>query len=384
MAQRKIVIGAGLAGLAAAYELEKQGHSVLILEKDAEIGGKLKTELFEGKYLLDHGFQVLLPGYSSLQALLPQLGGFTLREFSAGALLKTPQGQFISADPLRHPLKILASTFGGYAQFSDKLKVLKLRAFVLGKTENELLSSKNQSTLSFLKEYGFSDQMIENFWKPFYGGIFLEKNLETAAGYFLFLFKVFSLKKVAVPQQGIAEFPKAMARRLKRTEILLKKEVTQIESGKVFCGEEIFESETILDCRPRSSDRWGVVTTLYFSAPRSPIQGPWLYLKSAGLPGLINHVAVMSEVSSAYAPPGEALISVNVIQPSLSQVQREEVLRELRELFGDQVSQWRFLKAFEIPQALPLWLGNNNSTGMAQTPSQQGAIKGGESVSART
>lgn len=379
MTARKIVIGAGLAGLTAAYELEQQGHSVLILEKEAEIGGKLKTERFEGKYLLDHGFQVLLPGYSSFQALLPNLSELNLCEFSAGARLRTPQGLFLTADPLRHPGQIWSSAFGSYASFSDKLKVLSLRAYVLGRSEEQLLARRDQTTLQFLKDYGFSQAMIDHFWKPFYGGIFLEKNLETSVGYFLFLFRVFSLKKVAVPEKGIAEFPRVLRARLMRTEILFHKEVVRVDGSDVHCKDQVFSSQGVVDCRPMPSSRWGVVTTLYFSAPKTPLNGAWLYLKSAQRPGLINHIAVMSEVSASYAPAGESLISVNVIQGSLSAKEQESVRKELHELFGEHVQQWRFLKMFEIPQALPLWLsGQEENIAMSKTPSQQGALLRGQ------
>src|SRR4051794_6200728 len=44
-----IVIGAGLAGLVAAYELEKLGHTVTLLEAEAKhVGGRARTLRFEG------------------------------------------------------------------------------------------------------------------------------------------------------------------------------------------------------------------------------------------------------------------------------------------------------------------------------------------------
>ena len=44
-----VVVGAGLAGLVAAYELERRGHRVTILEADARhIGGRTRTLRFDG------------------------------------------------------------------------------------------------------------------------------------------------------------------------------------------------------------------------------------------------------------------------------------------------------------------------------------------------
>lgn len=38
-----IVIGAGMSGLSAAYELAQVGHKVTILEKQSRVGGRVKT-----------------------------------------------------------------------------------------------------------------------------------------------------------------------------------------------------------------------------------------------------------------------------------------------------------------------------------------------------
>src|SRR5580700_7537447 len=47
-----IIIGAGMAGLCAAYELEKRGHTVTILEADTtQVGGRVRTMRFpDGQY----------------------------------------------------------------------------------------------------------------------------------------------------------------------------------------------------------------------------------------------------------------------------------------------------------------------------------------------
>src|SRR3954470_18939870 len=42
------VLGAGISGLVAAYELERLGHEVVLLEADARIGGRILTHRFAG------------------------------------------------------------------------------------------------------------------------------------------------------------------------------------------------------------------------------------------------------------------------------------------------------------------------------------------------
>ncbi|PDW00708.1 phytoene desaturase family protein [Candidatus Chloroploca asiatica] len=53
-----IIVGAGLGGLAAAIRLAAQGHRVLILEKNARVGGKLNLVTDEG-YTFDTGPSLL-------------------------------------------------------------------------------------------------------------------------------------------------------------------------------------------------------------------------------------------------------------------------------------------------------------------------------------
>ena len=42
-AQRVVVLGAGLAGLCTAFELQNQGHTVTVLEAQMRPGGRVRT-----------------------------------------------------------------------------------------------------------------------------------------------------------------------------------------------------------------------------------------------------------------------------------------------------------------------------------------------------
>src|ERR1700733_5647725 len=52
--KRFIIIGAGPAGLSAAYELTRHGTLPIVLEKDAVVGGIARTETYKG-YHFDMG-----------------------------------------------------------------------------------------------------------------------------------------------------------------------------------------------------------------------------------------------------------------------------------------------------------------------------------------
>jgi oxygen-dependent protoporphyrinogen oxidase len=54
-----VVIGGGIAGLAAASRLKSQGHGVIVLEATTEVGGKLRTHMVDG-LRLDAGAESIL------------------------------------------------------------------------------------------------------------------------------------------------------------------------------------------------------------------------------------------------------------------------------------------------------------------------------------
>jgi oxygen-dependent protoporphyrinogen oxidase len=68
-----VVIGAGIAGLVAAYNLKKQGFSVTVLESDSRVGGRMKTANLDGVET-DLGAQFLSTSYSTLIPLINELG----------------------------------------------------------------------------------------------------------------------------------------------------------------------------------------------------------------------------------------------------------------------------------------------------------------------
>jgi carotenoid phi-ring synthase / carotenoid chi-ring synthase len=76
-AKTVVVIGAGLAGLACAYELSQRGFVVTLLEKSPQLGGKIASWQIEAAgetFMMEHGFHGFFPQYYNLNSLVTELG----------------------------------------------------------------------------------------------------------------------------------------------------------------------------------------------------------------------------------------------------------------------------------------------------------------------
>ena len=380
-----VVIGAGLAGLNAALEIEAAGESCVIVDEASHVGGKLESTLVDDAYILDRGFQILLPAYPELQRLGNLETELDFKYFATGARLERDGGALLMGDPRRHPKEIASTVLGHYGSLKDKILVLKLQQLVASETAESLLKRSSIPTIEFLKQFGFSDLFINSFWKPFFTGVFLEENLVTAAGYFLYLVKMFASSPVAVPARGIGELPKLMSQRLKRTEIRLSCRATVTNGNRVeLSNGEKFEAravvtETVGHTQPTDSGPFGRVTSLWFSAPETPFAGAWLSLNSNEKVRSINHVAVLSNVSPAYAMKGDALICVNLVgESSAKQMSTEAILADAEVLYGTTTKTWKLLRRDIIDRALPIYSNRTDS----DTPSQQGALLRGRRAAA--
>lgn len=70
------VIGAGLAGLACAYELSQRGFAVTLLEKSPNLGGKIASweiQVGDETFRMEHGFHGFFPQYYNLKSIVAEL-----------------------------------------------------------------------------------------------------------------------------------------------------------------------------------------------------------------------------------------------------------------------------------------------------------------------
>lgn len=73
---RVVVVGAGLAGLAAAYRLKRRGIRATVLEGNTRIGGRCWTGrgLFDDGQIIEHGGELIDTGHKAIRRLATNLG----------------------------------------------------------------------------------------------------------------------------------------------------------------------------------------------------------------------------------------------------------------------------------------------------------------------
>lgn len=355
-----VIIGAGIAGLACALRLHEAGRSFMICEASGRVGGRVATDLCED-YRLDRGFQVLLTAYPEARRLL-DYEALDLRTFYPGALVRFGGKWHRVADPFRHPIDGLRGAFNPIGTFADKLRVgrSRLGGFDFSRHDPRL------GTLEALRAEGFSAAMIERFFRPFLGGVFLENRLETTVRKLEFVMRHFARGDTAIPARGMAEIPRQLAERLPAAAIRLNARVAAIgengvrlESGEILpAGAVVIATEAggveRLTGNGKPEPTFNSVACLHFSAPSAPVSEPILLLNGEGA-GPINNLSVPSAVSPEYAPPGRHLVSASVVdaEAAASQDLEEKVRRQLFDWFGADTRGWGLLRIDRIPHAVP-------------------------------
>lgn len=353
------IIGAGMSGMIAAYNLEKKGYNYTVYESTDRVGGRLKTDYRDGLQF-DHGFQILMTAYPAVQKYL-DLDLLNLEKFISGAkIFKNLKVETIG-DPRQDVSLAIPTLTADIGSFSDKLKVLKLSREVKKKSFDDIFLAEEKTTYKYLIDYGFSEEIINRFFKPFFSGIFLEEDLETSSRHFEFIYKMFSSGDVAIPKKGIQAIPNQIYAKLKRENFEFNKKVDSIKNQTVHFengDQKSFDyiiiatdaSRFISNLR-KQTVQWHEVENFYFKVEEK------IYKKN--FIGLMPTETLVNNFNYCNFSSSENVLSVSVVrQHDLIQTELiEKIKEELAEHAGIKITEC--LKHYRIPKALPKMVSVN-------------------------
>jgi phytoene dehydrogenase-like protein len=354
-----VVVGAGLAGLAAARALHEAGLDVQVFESSDAVGGRVRTDEVDG-FRLDRGFQVILTAYPELQRQF-DLAALDLRAFEPGAMVWTKGRGHTVSDPFRRPATLVSTALAPVGSPFDKARIALLRRRVRHGRAADLLRGADVTTRTELERAGFSPIMLQRFFRPLVGGIQLDPELTASRRMFDVIFRMLADGDAAVPALGMQRLPEQLAHHLPAASLHLSTEVRSVAPRMVTLndGTSVAARAVVVATEGPVANRLTSipevasrsVSCVYFDAPTPPTGSRLIVLDGDGLGPVLN-VAVMSNVSPHYAPAGRHLVAAaipGVIDGDLEGIAREQMTT----MFGPSVADWRHLRTYHIPHGQP-------------------------------
>ncbi|CAO5156206.1 Phytoene dehydrogenase-like oxidoreductase [Frankia sp. AiPs1] len=388
------VVGAGLAGLSAATLLAAEGLEVAVWEAADDVGGRVRTDEVDG-FLLDRGFQVLLPAYPEVvrQIDLPAL---RVRPFARAVLLRDGVRSVSLGDPSGGMGALAGLVPGRALRAADLVRLAALTSRDRWARPGDLVAGPERPTRADLLARGLSVPAVDGVLAPVLRGIFLEERLATSARFFHLVWRSFATRPPVLPEGGMAALPRQLAARLRPGTVRLGRPADIVTRTGVRSrdGESLVARAVVVATDGTTAARlvpgiaepaWHGVTTYYFRTDVSPLRRGMLVVEGATdsrrrltrprRTGPVINTVVLNEVAPSYAPAGAALIAASVLGASpdsgaspdggvlseggvppggLVPADEERAVRtHLGALYGTDTGDWTLLARYPVPRALP-------------------------------
>lgn len=379
--------------------LTQHGVECRVVEAADDVGGRVRTDAVDD-FLLDRGYQVVLTQVPELHFQL-DVAALALQRYDSGAVVRVNDKFHRVADPRRRPGLALATLTAPIASFADDLRLAALVVDVLRTEPRALLRRPDTTTGEALRRRGFSDTMIERFWRPLFAGIQLDPDLEVSSRRFEVVLAMLAEGAVAHPSAGIAALPRQLASTLPAGTVECNAAVERIDGTRVHVDDgRVIDARAVVVATdgPAAARLLRVPdpgsrseSCVYFGADAAPLPDRMIVLDGSRR-GPVNNLAVVSNVAPSYAPEGRALIAA--VAPGAITGPDDELQsamrRQLREWFGAAVDGWTHLRTYRVQHAHPdqrpgfspkqrVRLGNGMYVcgDHRDTASQQGALYSG-------
>jgi squalene-associated FAD-dependent desaturase len=164
--QDVIVIGGGLAGLAASVALADAGLRVLLLEKAPRLGGRATTYLLPDGEAIDNCQHVTLRCCTNLEDFYRRIGANGRIRYYDRLVFAGPRGETSEIGPSGLPAPLhLAPAFATarFLSWKDKLGIARA-LFSIVRSAGQPAFTPPLSMLGWLKQQRQTQQAIDRFW----------------------------------------------------------------------------------------------------------------------------------------------------------------------------------------------------------------------------
>ena len=374
---KAIIVGAGLAGCAAAWALEQHGYDCTLIEASDKVGGRMRCTTI-GQHNVDVGFHVLHTAYPTLHRWL-DVEQLQLKPMEAATDLIAPSTGTIRTigDPLRAPSSLFPTIFS--AGIWNALRMLRWR---LKTRKHDLEAAMDTSSVpldTYFESMRFSKSFQNSFLQPLFAGITLDDERKERSAFASFTFSAMSHGMMTMPKHGIETVPRQIFDRLTSTEIIYNTKVTSVTKNSIKIEENTtMKADMVVLATPQhvtqamlgntSPARRKETATYLFEFKDSPLKRARLLLNTEYGNGehkiLHVHVPTLLHASDSH------LIVATVVGEAArlheDEKERKHIRSELVKWFGSHVNDWNLIGTTYVDYALPS--GGTTAIGREREP----------------
>ncbi|MEW6679373.1 MAG: NAD(P)/FAD-dependent oxidoreductase [Pseudomonadota bacterium] len=209
-----IIVGAGIAGLTAAYSLKRQGIPAIIIEAADRVGGRMTSDTIDS-HVVDRGAQFLSTEYRVIMDMLSDLG-------LTQHICETSQCSAIVRGGTPHPMRVnhpldAFNLFGLQAmlKFLWSSLFLNLKQKTLSLSDYSQWTEFDTESASAWSNREIATDITEYLYEPMLQGFYFQTPEETskALAFVLTAFGIRQAKSLSL-QSGLGILPKMLAQGL--------------------------------------------------------------------------------------------------------------------------------------------------------------------------
>jgi glycine/D-amino acid oxidase-like deaminating enzyme len=342
-----VVVGAGLAGLAAARRLHAAGLGVIVIESSSTVGGRMRTDRVDGLQL-DHGFQQFNRAYPAAQIF--DIDALDLKPFRTGLIVALGEDRYRIGDPRRWPGSTLTTLRAPVGSAWQKLSLLRWFIETTRQPAARILAAPDRSIAAELTSHGLDGRLGRTVIRPFLAGVLGEEAMSTSARFVIMLMRSFARGTPALPAHGMQALPDQLAAGLSEGVVRLNTRVLDISAGVVQTDQgTVRASAIVVAADPRTG-------CALVGLPEPAMRSLTTFYHLAEVDGerrgpLVNSV-VVTNAAPSYARRG-ALIASTVLGADDSSTMEALVREQAGAIYGVDPRAWEHVASYAIRDALP-------------------------------